>query len=85
MRPGEYALVEDGHAVIHSVFTDAEIEPYLTGQWFPRLDTRAGESTPYHYFPGTLFGAFLVYTCIDSLNSLVEKRGYLLTTKRFSS
>lgn len=28
---GEYALVEDGHAVIHSVFTDAEIESYLTG------------------------------------------------------
>ncbi len=28
--PGEYALVEDGHAVIHSVFTDAEVESYLT-------------------------------------------------------
>lgn len=29
VSPGKYALVEDGHAVIHSVFTDTEIEPYL--------------------------------------------------------
>ncbi len=29
VSPGEYALVEDGHAVIHSVFTDEEMDPYL--------------------------------------------------------
>lgn len=31
VRLGEYALVEGGQSVIHSVFTDAEIDPYLAG------------------------------------------------------